>query len=64
MNVNDTGERRRLIDFTIKTDKAPELLFTLAMEKALEIGTPEVIDRIEYQVFKMRALINKVKSNE
>jgi len=55
MSTEDTGNRRRLTD-AVSTDKALELVASLAMENALGKGDETVIASVEAAILKLREL--------
>jgi hypothetical protein len=55
MNIEDTGNRRRATD-KVSTDRALELIASLAMENALAKGDDAVIASVEQAVLKLREL--------
>ena len=55
LKMNDTGHRRRATDW-VSTDKALELVCSLAMENALRMGNDSVIDSVADAVLKLREL--------
>lgn len=54
-NIEDTGQRRRLVD-KVTTDRALELLASLAMENVLAKGDETVIASVEAAILKLREL--------
>lgn len=54
-NVEDTGERRRYVD-KCTTDKALELVCSLAMENALSKNDPATVEYVERAIIKLREL--------
>lgn len=56
MNIEDTGQRRRLTDRVVKNDTDIELVFTLATEKVLEVGSVEAIQTVEQTIGKLRSM--------
>lgn len=55
MSTEDTGNRRRLTD-KVSTDRALELVSSLAMENALGKGDENVIASVEAAILKLREL--------
>ena len=55
MSIEDTGQRRRVID-KVSTDRALELIGALAMENALSKGDEDVIASVEAAILKLREL--------
>lgn len=53
MMLDDTGERRRLID-AVSEDEALELLASMAMETALRRGNPHVSRVVEKAIMRLR----------
>jgi len=53
MSMEDTGERRRLIDAS-SSNRALELIASLAYEKALAGGDQAVIDSVERAILTLR----------
>ena len=56
MNIEDTGQRRRLTDRVVEDDKEIELVFTLATEKALEMACDETAEIVEATIGKLRSM--------
>ena len=55
MSIEDTGERRRVVDL-VSVDASLELVCTLAYENALRGGDGAVIASVERAILKLRQL--------
>lgn len=62
MNIEDTGERRRLSDQAVEADKMVELVLTLAMEGALIVGDPKVISTVEAGIVHLRMIHKSIQA--
>ena len=58
MSTEDTGNRRRATD-KVSTDRALELVSSLAMENALAKGDKTVIASVEAAVLKLRLKVQE-----
>jgi hypothetical protein len=55
MSIEDTGNRRRVTD-KVSTDRALELVSSLAYENAVAKGDEAVIASVELAILKLRSL--------